>query len=128
MLTLAGVSDSGRPLVTSGIALVMPPGAVVMPLPAPVARNRVSRVNVVAPRPGAGPKVTYWLVPLRVRAVDWTTAVSDAAAPVNVPSSGVTLTEIESPASPLPAAERSRTSVVLVVVVVRTVVDPFFQT
>ena len=63
MLTLAGVSACGRPLVTSGMALVMPPVPVL-----------VADAGAVAPEPGldregggaeagAGPKVTWSLVP-----------------------------------------------------------------
>ena len=59
MLTLAGVSASAPPLVTSGIALAMPPVPVVTPTPAPVRRNQVSSVKLVAPRAGAVPNVTY---------------------------------------------------------------------
>src|SRR6266536_2891813 len=63
MFRFAGVSASARPLVTSGIALARPPAPVLVPTPAPVRLNHVSSVNCVAPSPGAGPKVTYWLDP-----------------------------------------------------------------
>src|SRR5437773_2733991 len=55
-------SLSERPLVTSGTA-VMPPVPVVVVAPAPSRRNHASIVNVAAPRPGAGPIVTYAFVP-----------------------------------------------------------------
>ena len=42
-------SDSARPLVTSGMALAMPPLPVLVPTPAPVRLNHVSSVKVVAP-------------------------------------------------------------------------------
>ncbi len=61
-------SASARPLVTSGMA-VMPPLPVLVPTPAPVRWNQVSSVNVAAPSPGAAPNVTYWLLPLKARAV-----------------------------------------------------------
>ncbi len=62
-------SASARPFVTSGIALAMPPVPVEVPTPAPVRRNHSSSVNCEAPRPAAGPKVTYWLVPFSCSAV-----------------------------------------------------------
>ena len=58
MLTVAGVSASARPFVTSGIALAMPPLPVLVPTPPPVQRNQVSSVSVDASRPGAAPNVT----------------------------------------------------------------------
>ena len=58
MLTLAGVSASAPPLVTSGMALVMPPVPVVTPTPAPVRLNQVSSVKLVTSSAGARPKVT----------------------------------------------------------------------
>ena len=65
MLKLAGVSACGPPLVTSGIALAMPPVPVLMPTPAPSRRNQVSTVKVVALRPEPAPKVTKSLLPSR---------------------------------------------------------------
>src|SRR5215218_11410479 len=64
MFRFAGVSASARPLVTSGTADAMPPLPVLVPTPAPVRRNHVSKVNCAAPSPAAGPIVTYWLEPL----------------------------------------------------------------
>ena len=69
MLTLAGVSASARPLVTSGIALAMPPLPVLVPTPPPVQLNQDSRVKVEASSPAAWPNVTYWLEPLKARPV-----------------------------------------------------------
>ena len=63
MFTLAGVSASARPLVISGMALAMPPVPVLVPTPAPVRWNQSSSVKVEALRPGAAPKVMYWLEP-----------------------------------------------------------------
>src|SRR6266508_2918722 len=62
-------SASARPLVTRGIALAIPPLPVLVPTPAPVRLNQVSSVNVAAPNPAAGPKVTYWFEPLNWSAV-----------------------------------------------------------
>ena len=69
MSTLAGVSASAPPLVTSGMAVAMPPVPVVTPRPAPVRLNQVSSVKLVTPSDGAAPNVTYWLVPLSWRAL-----------------------------------------------------------
>ena len=63
MLRFAGVSASARPLVTSGMALAMPPVPVLVAAPAPVRRNHSSTVRLDALSAGAAPKVTYWLVP-----------------------------------------------------------------
>src|SRR5215217_7667246 len=76
-------SASARPLVTSGTA-VTPPDPVDVATPAAVRLNQTSSVNVDAPRAGAAPNVTYWLVPLNWRpvAVDCATTedrwISDA--------------------------------------------------
>ena len=58
MFTLAGVSASAPPLVTSGMALVMPPLPVVTPMPAPVRLNHVSTVKSVTFNAAALPRVT----------------------------------------------------------------------
>src|SRR5207237_2987404 len=55
-------SLSERTFVTSGTA-VIPPVPVEVVTPVPSRRNHASIVNVAAPRPGAGPNVTYALVP-----------------------------------------------------------------
>ena len=62
MLTLAGLSASAPPLVTSGIALAMPPVPVVTPTPAPVRLNQVSSVKLVTPsaRRRAEGDVVWW--------------------------------------------------------------------
>src|SRR5512133_1539390 len=62
-------SCSARPFVTSGIALANPPLPVLVPAPGPVRSNQVSSVKREAPSDGACPKVTYWLEPLKARAV-----------------------------------------------------------
>src|SRR5215210_548592 len=67
-------SASARPLVTRGTALVIPPEPVLVPSPVPVRLNHVSSVNCAAPRPGAAPKVTYWLEPFSCSAVGELTA------------------------------------------------------
>ena len=51
MLTLAGVSASAPPLVTSGMAEAMPPVPVDVATPAPSRRNQVSMVKFWTPRP-----------------------------------------------------------------------------
>ena len=56
MLRLAGVSASAPPLVTSGMALAMPPVPVVTPTPAPSRRNQVSSVKLVTPSAAALPE------------------------------------------------------------------------
>src|SRR6266511_3345739 len=70
-------SASARPLVTSGIALAMPPEPVLVPIPAPVRLNHVSNVNCAAPSPGASPNVTYWLDPFNCKADAGAAAVAE---------------------------------------------------
>src|SRR5438046_2814969 len=65
-------STSLLPFVTSGIAAVSPPLPVLVAKPPPPHLNHSSRVKLDAPKPGAGPKVTYWAgpaVPLNCRAL-----------------------------------------------------------
>ena len=62
MLTFES-SLSARPLVTSGIALAMPPVPVSVPTPVPVRLNQVSSVNV-EPR-GPAPRRTSRAVTTR---------------------------------------------------------------
>ncbi|SRR6266542_4429804 len=76
-------SASARPLVSSGIALAMPPLPVFVPTPTPVRSNHVSSVNREAPNDGAAPNVTYWLEPSNDNAVavgGGACAVADASA------------------------------------------------
>src|SRR5262245_38016608 len=86
MLTLAGVSASAPPFVSSGIMLVrpgsVPPVPVLVTLPPPVHLNQVSSVKVDAPSadvPAAAPNVTYWLGPF-----SWTPLPADTGMNVNV--------------------------------------------
>src|SRR5512143_4132644 len=83
MLRLAGDSPSPRPLVTRGIALDRPPVPVPVPTPVPVRLNHTSSVNVDVPRPGAAPNVTYWLEPLKLRALFWAVAWAARAVKTN---------------------------------------------
>jgi hypothetical protein len=82
-------------LVSSGIALAMPPVPVLVPAPVPVRRNQSSTVNVLAFSAGAAPKVTYWLEPLSctppfAEAVDWPEAGAEATDWLPAASTAVT--------------------------------------
>src|SRR5437764_3716848 len=81
-------SFSDRPLVTRGTA-VAPPEPVLVVTPLPSRRNHASIVNVAAPSPGAGPNVTYELVPPKSIALFVVVALTvtvSVSLPVSAPS------------------------------------------
>src|SRR5205814_2834329 len=81
-------SFSDRPLVTRGTA-VAPPEPVLVVTPLPSRRNHASIVNVAAPSPGAGPSVTYELLPPKSIALFVVVALTitvSVSLPVSAPS------------------------------------------